>query len=76
MSIWDSIADTAKSLGGVGFEQSIRLEPTQVAGFNQFYDDVNGAGIPVTNSFTGHTRTENVLRVVLHKPVPWDNDCR
>jgi Tfp pilus assembly protein PilF len=25
----------AKSLGGVGFEQSFRLEPTQVAGFNQ-----------------------------------------
>jgi tetratricopeptide (TPR) repeat protein len=40
----------SKSLGGVGFEQSIRLEPTQVAGFNQVFrsvmpESVTGANV-------------------------------
>jgi outer membrane receptor for Fe3+-dicitrate len=41
--IWTPLKSTtlraaySQSLGGVGFDQSFRLEPTQVAGFNQAY---------------------------------------
>jgi hypothetical protein len=40
----------SKSLGGVGFEQSFRLEPTQVAGFNQAFrslapESITGANV-------------------------------
>ena len=40
---WTPARDTAvrfaytRSLGGVSFDQSVRLEPSQVAGFNQAY---------------------------------------
>ena len=54
--VWTPLARTtaragySKSLGGVGFEQSFRLEPTQVAGFNQAFrslapEAVTGANV-------------------------------
>jgi outer membrane receptor protein involved in Fe transport/Flp pilus assembly protein TadD len=44
--VWTPLPDTvlrasyARSLGGVSFDQSVRLEPTQVGGFNQAYRGV------------------------------------
>ena len=54
--VWTPLSRTtvrgsySKSLGGVGFEQSFRLEPTQVAGFNQAFrslapEAVTGANV-------------------------------
>ena len=54
--IWTPTARTtvrgaySQSLGGVGFEQSLRLEPTQVAGFNQAWRSIIPESVAGANS--------------------------
>ncbi len=69
--IWQPITNVwlrgayTRSLGGIGFEQSFRLEPTQVAGFNQTFrslipESVSGA-VSAERFETAHAAGETRL---------------